>query len=490
MITNCKLHGFTNAMINKHIKDKEFDAIEQHWIQVCTKNNIPPALARFIYWDTKQKKLNSRYWSYLFETETQKETLNKIEEEYMETYVELNKAKEEFVDRIVGKFVNMGVNVPNLSTTAPKEVPKVKGKDKDDPDTVGGLINWFLTCDATELKEITVAKWNVKRSGLKNFILQCKNHQFSNDWKPIFARPIDHDIVIGNADILSERKHYGIENTITNELFNMVDYMLSFEGMSTKYNTHEFTVYQVDDLHLRFNINNIGLLFMRYDMTTPYGFTLKLSSDKLTIEQAKKECWSQSKFAISNCNDVCYIVPASCPVIITNEAEDYHYNEIINIIDRTGSQKFNNCLYKFVSDPRYAENKGYKSRCDRFLTEHKLTKRQLETNYDNTKISTLKCMTDPKYGSCRFTKMQPAYEIKLEDALCQKYSVTATVACVTDLEATNSCLNRIYVRGCLTIKLLKDDRNTFPILTNGWAELIIPNGITVKEDEEQNKQKE
>jgi thermostable 8-oxoguanine DNA glycosylase len=40
---------------------------ERHWMVNCGKNKIPSYIARSIYWDSLQKKDDSRYWSYVLE---------------------------------------------------------------------------------------------------------------------------------------------------------------------------------------------------------------------------------------------------------------------------------------------------------------------------------------------------------------------------------------------------------------------------------------
>jgi len=49
------------------VTKKTYNFMEQHWVKCCNKNNIPPAIARHIFWDNKQKQPNTRYWSYVFE---------------------------------------------------------------------------------------------------------------------------------------------------------------------------------------------------------------------------------------------------------------------------------------------------------------------------------------------------------------------------------------------------------------------------------------
>jgi len=483
-----KLHGYTNAMINRHIKDKEFDVIEQHWVEACVRNKIPSALARFIYWDTKQKKLNSRYWSYLFETENIKETLNEIEE----TYMELSKVKEEFVNNISARFVNPVLFAEQINKTEVINIVKV-AKDKDLPDTVGGLINWFLTCDGKELKEVTVAKWSVVRSGLRNFELQCRNHQFSGNWNTILVRPTDiYGVIIGNRDVLRDRKHYGIDNTITNEMLKRVSYMLSLSGMKQTSDTTDFVIEQVSGNNLRFSVNDIGFLFVRYDATTPNGCAFKLSSNKITIAKAEKEVWEFANKAITGINNVCYLIPADDPILISNEAEDYHYDEILGIVDDAARLKIITCLYNFINRPEYANDPVYKARCDDYVVKHNIKKKELEGNSDvGRKMNSLKCMTDETYGSCRFTKIIPKYTINLIDGLGETYVVKATAARIIDKGFTDRCCDphgykkgdegKIIVRGCVTIEKNNESNYTFPLLTDGWTQLIIPSGIKIEE---------
>lgn len=49
------------------IKDKQFDWMEQHWSKSCLDKGVSPVTARWIFWDIKQKKPNSRYWSHVLE---------------------------------------------------------------------------------------------------------------------------------------------------------------------------------------------------------------------------------------------------------------------------------------------------------------------------------------------------------------------------------------------------------------------------------------
>ena len=46
---------------------RQYGKIEEHWLDMSRMWNIPPYIARCIYWDRKQGKEDSRYWSYVLE---------------------------------------------------------------------------------------------------------------------------------------------------------------------------------------------------------------------------------------------------------------------------------------------------------------------------------------------------------------------------------------------------------------------------------------
>ncbi len=47
---------------------KHYERIEAHWLDMSRMWNIPPYIARCIFWDRKQGKEDSRYWSYVLES--------------------------------------------------------------------------------------------------------------------------------------------------------------------------------------------------------------------------------------------------------------------------------------------------------------------------------------------------------------------------------------------------------------------------------------
>jgi hypothetical protein len=46
---------------------RRYEEIEAHWLDMSRMWNVPPYIARCIYWDQKQNKEDSRYWSYVLE---------------------------------------------------------------------------------------------------------------------------------------------------------------------------------------------------------------------------------------------------------------------------------------------------------------------------------------------------------------------------------------------------------------------------------------
>lgn len=59
-----QLYGATGkAPLNK----TNWKQAERHWADICLKHGIPPTTARWMFWDTKQRQPDSRYWSYVLE---------------------------------------------------------------------------------------------------------------------------------------------------------------------------------------------------------------------------------------------------------------------------------------------------------------------------------------------------------------------------------------------------------------------------------------
>ncbi|NBQ68165.1 MAG: hypothetical protein EBU46_04740 [Nitrosomonadaceae bacterium] len=53
------------------VKQADYEAMEQHWLDRCNTRGVAPTIARNIYWDKVQKKPDTRYWTHVFETTTQ-----------------------------------------------------------------------------------------------------------------------------------------------------------------------------------------------------------------------------------------------------------------------------------------------------------------------------------------------------------------------------------------------------------------------------------
>jgi len=60
-------HLFQMYNLNQTKDRKLYEAIEHDWVERSAKRNIAPYMARCIYWDRKQNRKNSRYWSKVLE---------------------------------------------------------------------------------------------------------------------------------------------------------------------------------------------------------------------------------------------------------------------------------------------------------------------------------------------------------------------------------------------------------------------------------------
>lgn len=58
-----RLYGQTNAGVTPKVSDR----IEDHWAESCKLWNVPPTLARWVYWDRLMGYKDSRYWSIVLE---------------------------------------------------------------------------------------------------------------------------------------------------------------------------------------------------------------------------------------------------------------------------------------------------------------------------------------------------------------------------------------------------------------------------------------
>lgn len=63
-----QLYGYmTENERRKACKPEVYKEIEQHWVTECKSRDVPTYIARSLFWDAKQKKEDSRYWSCVFE---------------------------------------------------------------------------------------------------------------------------------------------------------------------------------------------------------------------------------------------------------------------------------------------------------------------------------------------------------------------------------------------------------------------------------------
>lgn len=66
-VTCMDTHLFQFYGLDQSRDSRYYHEIERHWIEMCKMWNVPNYIARCIYWDKKQNKQDSRYWSYVLE---------------------------------------------------------------------------------------------------------------------------------------------------------------------------------------------------------------------------------------------------------------------------------------------------------------------------------------------------------------------------------------------------------------------------------------
>ena len=60
-------HMFKAYKLDQTKHAKLYTLLEEHWVAMSSMWNCPSYIARCIYWDKKQKQVDSRYWSYILE---------------------------------------------------------------------------------------------------------------------------------------------------------------------------------------------------------------------------------------------------------------------------------------------------------------------------------------------------------------------------------------------------------------------------------------
>jgi thermostable 8-oxoguanine DNA glycosylase len=60
-------HLFKAYELDQKKHRKLYTDVEDHWIHTSRKKDLPSYVARCIYWDRKQEKSDSRYWSHVLE---------------------------------------------------------------------------------------------------------------------------------------------------------------------------------------------------------------------------------------------------------------------------------------------------------------------------------------------------------------------------------------------------------------------------------------
>jgi hypothetical protein len=66
-VTCLDTHLFQAYELNQTKHNRMYHNLETHWVKNSLKKDLPPYIARCIYWDRKQEKQDSRYWSHALE---------------------------------------------------------------------------------------------------------------------------------------------------------------------------------------------------------------------------------------------------------------------------------------------------------------------------------------------------------------------------------------------------------------------------------------
>ena len=65
-----QIYGWSPKQISLgKVPERDEAQMEQHWVAACKDGNVPPVIARWVYWDKKQNYSDPRYWSFVFEEE-------------------------------------------------------------------------------------------------------------------------------------------------------------------------------------------------------------------------------------------------------------------------------------------------------------------------------------------------------------------------------------------------------------------------------------
>lgn len=71
-----ELYGMKTLKYKSGVGLKMYKSMERHWSVQCGKIGVPCYIARCIYWDAKQNKNDSRYWSFVYEENLDTDTIS------------------------------------------------------------------------------------------------------------------------------------------------------------------------------------------------------------------------------------------------------------------------------------------------------------------------------------------------------------------------------------------------------------------------------
>ena len=317
------MYGYTPSIV----KDKDFESIEQHWLTMCGQRNIPPALVRFMYWDKKQGKQNSRYWSHVLEPENKKLDFDNLEKKHMD----ITRAKTEFVEKA------SLIVVPAFAKKAAEDLPT----------SVGKLIEWFATADYNKLQPLKlITNWEIAstvdgcQDSSKGLTLKCKYIEFEDDGivYPMAIRPAGSPFVLLNRNVNRNINRNIGENKVGKLVWDTLMrhenkyLMVDFRPLNAK--AISFNADATSNGIMQFEIDGAKWLYIpnvNYDESTKpiMTFGIMVKTDTMPKDEVRRRA------ACAGCYGPYYLKTGIDPMIAnaSSEVEKAYAKQVCNLID-------------------------------------------------------------------------------------------------------------------------------------------------------------